>query len=163
MRADMCVTHCSSHLPGLIMSHVVYGIKWQKAASQFLPKEAYSFYKRDLFRRFSAHPARGFLKYTGRNWPNPGCSFYMPVSMSRNHPVDATNRHTRVCPLGFLLDERLKRHERALLLLLLHTHSLSCVRTYGCARSRALSLSLTLSYHLPLVKKFLCMDGNCVC
>ena len=59
----------------------------QKPASQFLPKETCSFYKRDLFRRFSAHPASGFLKHIVRNWPNPGCSFYVPVSMSRNHPV----------------------------------------------------------------------------
>ena len=56
-------------------------------ASQFLPKEACSFYKRDLFRRFSAHPASVFLKYTGRNWPIPGCSFYLPVSMSRKDTV----------------------------------------------------------------------------
>ena len=24
---------------------------------------------------------------SGRNWPNPVYSFYLPVSMSRNHPV----------------------------------------------------------------------------
>ena len=59
----------------------------QKPASQFLPKETCSFYKRDIFRRFSAHPASGFLKHIGRNWPNPGCSFYLPVSISRNDPV----------------------------------------------------------------------------
>ena len=55
----------------------------QNPASQFLAKEACSFYKRDLFRRFSAHPASVFLKHSGRNWPNPVCSFYLPVSTSR--------------------------------------------------------------------------------
>ena len=28
-------------------------------------------------------PASRFLKYTGRNWPNAVCSFYLPVSTSR--------------------------------------------------------------------------------
>jgi len=32
-------------------------------------------------------PASRFLKYTGRNWPNPVCSFYLPVSTSRDDPV----------------------------------------------------------------------------
>ena len=32
-------------------------------------------------------PASVFLMYTGRNWPNPVCSFYLPVSMSRNDSV----------------------------------------------------------------------------
>jgi len=33
-------------------------------------------------------PASRFLKYTGRNWPNPVCSFYLPVSTSRDDPVN---------------------------------------------------------------------------
>jgi len=32
-------------------------------------------------------PASRFLKYTGRNWPNPVCSFYLPVSTSRDATV----------------------------------------------------------------------------
>jgi len=32
-------------------------------------------------------PASRFLKYTGRNWPNPVCSFYLSVSTSRDDPV----------------------------------------------------------------------------
>jgi len=32
-------------------------------------------------------PASRFSKYTGRNWPNPVCSFYLPVSTSRDDPV----------------------------------------------------------------------------
>jgi len=32
-------------------------------------------------------PASRFLKYTGKNWPNPVCSFYLPVSTSRDDPV----------------------------------------------------------------------------
>jgi len=32
-------------------------------------------------------PASRFLKYTGRNWPNPVCSFYLPVSISQDDPV----------------------------------------------------------------------------
>jgi len=32
--------------------------------------------------------ASRFLKYTGRNWPNPVCSFYLPVSTSRDATVD---------------------------------------------------------------------------
>ena len=32
-------------------------------------------------------PASRFLKHTGRNWPNPVCSFYLPVSTSRDDPV----------------------------------------------------------------------------
>jgi len=32
-------------------------------------------------------PASRFLKYTGRNWPNPVCSFYLPVSTSRDVTV----------------------------------------------------------------------------
>ena len=32
-------------------------------------------------------PASRFLKYTGRNWPNPVCSSYLPVSTSRDDPV----------------------------------------------------------------------------
>ena len=59
----------------------------QHPASQFLPKETCNFYKKDIFRRFSAHPASGFLKHIVRNWPNPGCSFYVPVSMSQNSTV----------------------------------------------------------------------------
>ena len=55
----------------------------QKPASQFLAKEACSFYKRDLFRRFSAHPASVFLKHSGRNWAKSrlqflSASFYVP-------------------------------------------------------------------------------------
>ena len=68
--------------------------------SQFLPKEAYSFYKRDLFRRFSAHPASGFLKHSGRNWPNPGCSFYLPVSTCRNDPVVHVVHVVHVVPVS---------------------------------------------------------------
>jgi len=33
-------------------------------------------------------PASRFLKYTGRNWPNPVCSFYLPVSTSQDTTVD---------------------------------------------------------------------------
>ncbi len=55
----------------------------QHPASQFLAKEACSFYKRDLFRRFSAHPASVFLKHSGRNWAKSrlqflSASFYVP-------------------------------------------------------------------------------------
>ena len=55
----------------------------QNPASQFLAKEACSFYKRDLFRRFSAHPASVFLKHSGRNWAKSrlqflSASFYVP-------------------------------------------------------------------------------------
>jgi len=32
-------------------------------------------------------PASRFLKYTGRNWPNPVWSFYLPVSTSRDATV----------------------------------------------------------------------------
>ena len=37
-------------------------------------------------------PASRFLKYTGRNWPNPVCSFYLPVSTSRDDPVEWETR-----------------------------------------------------------------------
>ena len=36
-------------------------------------------------------PASRFLKYTGRNWRNPVCSFYLPVSTSRDATVIACN------------------------------------------------------------------------
>jgi len=32
-------------------------------------------------------PASRFLKYIGRNWPNPVYSFYLPVSISRDATV----------------------------------------------------------------------------
>ena len=32
-------------------------------------------------------PASVFLNHSGRNWQNPDCSFYLPVSMSRKTPV----------------------------------------------------------------------------
>jgi len=32
-------------------------------------------------------PASRFLKHSGRNWPNPVCSFYLPISTSRDDPV----------------------------------------------------------------------------
>ena len=32
-------------------------------------------------------PASVFLNHSGRNWRNPDCSFYLPVSMSREPPV----------------------------------------------------------------------------
>ena len=35
-------------------------------------------------------PVRRFLKYTGRNCPNPVCSFYLPVSISRDTTVGCT-------------------------------------------------------------------------
>jgi len=35
--------------------------------------------------------ASRFLKYTERNWPNPVCSFYLPVSTSRDATVIACN------------------------------------------------------------------------
>jgi len=35
-------------------------------------------------------PASRFLKYTGRNWPNPVFSFYLPVSTSWDDPVHLT-------------------------------------------------------------------------
>jgi len=37
-------------------------------------------------------PASRFLKYTGRNWPNPVCSFYWPVSTSRDDLVSIFNK-----------------------------------------------------------------------
>ena len=75
----------------------------QNPASHFLPKEACSFYKRDLFRRCSAHQASRFLTYTGRNWPNPVCSFYLPVSMCRDATVSRRVRpihiNNKLCQL----------------------------------------------------------------
>ena len=32
-------------------------------------------------------PVNRFLKYTGRNWPNPVCSFYLSVSISWDDTV----------------------------------------------------------------------------
>jgi hypothetical protein len=43
----------------------------QQPSQRVSSKETCSFYKRDLFRRFSAHPASGFLKHIVRNWRNP--------------------------------------------------------------------------------------------
>ncbi len=34
-------------------------------------------------------PASGFLNHSGRNWQNPDCSFYLPVSMCRINTVHA--------------------------------------------------------------------------
>jgi hypothetical protein len=33
-------------------------------------------------------PASGFLNHSGKNWPNPGCSFYLPVSMCLTGTVE---------------------------------------------------------------------------
>ena len=53
----------------------------RKAASQFLNPVSI-----DL-KKLPQMPASRFLKYTGRNWPNPVCSFYLPVSTSRDATV----------------------------------------------------------------------------
>jgi hypothetical protein len=34
-------------------------------------------------KKLSQMPASVFLNHSGRNWQNPDCSFYLPVSMSR--------------------------------------------------------------------------------
>ena len=39
-------------------------------------------------------PASGFLNHSERNWPNPGRSFYLPVSMSRTATVVLNKRFT---------------------------------------------------------------------
>ena len=59
-------------------------------------------------------PASRFLRYTGSNWPNPVCSFYLPLSTSRDDPV--------------LCIERLWQRQRAwnrLLCIFLHRHGAS--------------------------------------
>jgi len=51
------------------------------AASQFLNPVSINLQK------LPQMPASRFLKYTGRKWPNPVCSFYLPISTSRDDPV----------------------------------------------------------------------------
>jgi len=53
----------------------------RKAASQFLHPVSIN------LKKLPQMPASRFLKYTGRKWPNPVCSFYLPVSTSRDDPV----------------------------------------------------------------------------
>jgi len=54
----------------------------RQAASQFLNPVSIN------LKRLPQMPASRFLKYTGRNWPNPVCSFYLPVSISRDATVE---------------------------------------------------------------------------
>ena len=42
-------------------------------------------------------PASGFLNHSGRNWTNPGCSFYLSVSICWNPPVTGA-RTMRISP-----------------------------------------------------------------
>ena len=56
--------------------------RWsQNPASQFLPTATCSFYKRDLFRRFSAHPSQRASKSQSKTYrlqfPNQFRSFYL--------------------------------------------------------------------------------------
>ena len=53
----------------------------RKAASQFLNPVSIN------LKKLPQMPASRSLKCTGRNWPNPVCSFYLPVSTSRDDPV----------------------------------------------------------------------------
>ena len=48
-------------------------------------------------------PASRFLKYTLINWPNPVCSFYLPVSTSRDDPVGKADL---VCALALEVTHR---------------------------------------------------------
>ena len=66
----------------------------QQPSQRVSSKETCSFYKRDLFHRFSAHPASGFLKHIVRDWPNPDCSFYLAVSICRDDTVEAWLKHS---------------------------------------------------------------------
>ena len=61
-----------------------------------------------------------FLNHSGRNWLNPDCSFYLPVSMSRKTPV-ASRRGARESVLG--------RYSRSVIHA--ETEFNSCVRV-GC-------------------------------
>ena len=54
-------------------------------------------------------PASRFLQYTGRKWPNPVCSFYLPVSTSWDDPVHSPR------PTTLSTHHNLTRHSSALL------------------------------------------------
>ena len=48
------------------------------------------FYRYSVVLKFTEFKEKGDkspLNHSGRNWPNPGCSFYLSVSMSRKPPV----------------------------------------------------------------------------
>ena len=53
------------------------------------------FYKRDLFRRFSAHPASKFLEHIEETGQIPECVLYQQVSISRIDPVRIAHQ---ICP-----------------------------------------------------------------
>ena len=55
----------------------------RQAVSQFLNTVSIN------LKKVPQMPVSGFLNlnHSGRNWPNPGCSFYLPVSMCRNSTV----------------------------------------------------------------------------
>jgi len=53
----------------------------RKVTSQFLNPGSIN------LKKLPQMPASRFLKYTGRDSPNPVCSFYLPVSTSRDATV----------------------------------------------------------------------------
>ena len=59
----------------------VVGLARGRHASQFLNPVSIN------LKKLPQMPASGFLNHSGRNWPNPDCSFYLPVSMCRNSTV----------------------------------------------------------------------------
>ena len=58
----------------------------RQAASQFLNPVSIN------LKKLPQMPASEFLNHSGRNWPNPGCSFYLPVSMCRTDPVKESSQ-----------------------------------------------------------------------
>ena len=68
-------------------------IKFNKICWEKRPAKTRPIWRRDLknthphLKKLPRMPASRFLKYTGRNWPNPVCSFYLPVSTSRDDPT----------------------------------------------------------------------------